>query len=481
MSDSTPSDASGSTGDSTPSDASGNTGVIGVPVLDIQPNDGVAEGQITDAEGIAHTVNVVLVSEGKLQLTWSADGDISGYDVTILDAAGQAMVSQTNMSGTSATIDSVYLTPGEVYTLIVTAHTAADASVTAESTLYFALSGAEPEPVSVSEPEPVASSSEPTTTASEPEPQPEPEPEPVAAASEPEPEPVSIGVPVLDIQPNQGLIEMDVGGFTAPVYQVGDGTIALSWRADGDVSGYNVCILDSSGNAMVDQNLADTGASISSSYLIPGEIYILNVTAYAAADSSVVSNAAQYFTYVPAVDESTSDEASYDDSSYDESSYGDSSYDESSYGDSSYDDSSYDESSYGDSSYDDSSYDESYYDDSSYDESYYDDSSYDESYYDESSYDDSPAWTTAITPYSDYEEIWMLQQRLVEWKWLSNGSYAEGVLDEATVQAVLDFQAMCAEYGIGLIPCDPMEPSVETDTLALLFNTNGEIYANPYA
>ena len=510
--DSTPSDTSGNTGDSTPSDASGNTGVIGVPVLDIQPNNGVTEGQITDAEGIVQTVNVVLVGEGKLQLAWPADGDISGYDVTILNAAGQAMVSQTQMSGASATIDSVNLTPGEIYTLTVTAHAAADESVTSEATLYFALPGAEPEPVAVSEPdaaasepdetssEPDATASEPDETASEPdetasepdEPASEPdetasEPDETASEPEPEPEPVNIGVPVLDIQPNQGLIEMEVDGYTAPVYQVGDGTIALSWMADGEISGYNVCILDSNGNAMVDQNLTDTGASISSSYLIPGEVYILSVTAYAAADSSVVSNAALYFTYVPAVDDAPSyDEPTYDEPSYDEPSYDEPTYDEPSYDEPTYDEPTYEEPTYDEPSYDEPSYDEPTYDEPSYDEPTYDEPSYDEPTYDEPSYDeptyeDSPAWTTAITPYSDYEEIWMLQQRLVEWKWLSNGSYAEGVLDEATVQAVLDFQAMCAEYGIGLIPCDPMEPSVETDTLALLFNTNGEVYANPYA
>ena len=500
---------------------------IGAPALDIQPNNGVTEGQITDADGIVQTVNVVLVGEGKLQLAWPADGDISGYDVTILNAAGQAMVSQTQMSGASATIDSVYLTPGEIYTLTVTAHAAADESVTSEATLYFALPGAEPEPVAVSEPDAAASepdetSSEPDEMASEPdepasepdepasepdEPASEPdatasEPDEPASEPEPEPEPVNIGVPVLDIQPNQGLIEMEVDGYTAPVYQVGDGTIALSWMADGDVSGYNVCILDSNGNAMVDQNLTDTGASISSSYLIPGEIYTLNVTAYAAADSSVVSNAALYFTYVPAVDDAPAyDEPSYDEPTYDEPTYDEPSYDEPTYEEPTYEEPTYEEPSYEEPSYDEPSYDEptyeepSYeeptyeeptydeptYDEPTYDEPTYDEPTYEESTYDEPTYEDSPAWTTAITPYSDYEEIWMLQQRLVEWKWLSNGSYTEGVLDEATVQAVVDFQTLCAEYGIGLIPCDPMDPVVETDTLALLFNTNGEVYANPYA
>ena len=226
------------------------------------------------------------------------------------------------------------------------------------------------------------------------------------------------------------------------------------------------------------------------------------MTAYAAADSSVVSNAALYFTYVPAVDdapaydepsydeptygEPTYDEPSYDEPTYEEPTYEEPTYEEPSYEEPSYDEPSYDEPTYEEPSYEEPTYEEPTYDEPTYDEPTYDEPTYDEPTYEESTYDeptyeDSPAWTTAITPYSDYEEIWMLQQRLVEWKWLSNGSYTEGVLDEATVQAVVDFQTLCAEYGIGLIPCDPMDPVVETDTLALLFNTNGEVYANPYA
>ena len=95
--------------------------------------------------------------------------------------------------------------------------------------------------------------------------------------------------------------------------------------------------------------------------------------------------------------------------------------------------------------------------------------------------DDPSAWSTAITPDFDFEGIVVLQQRLVEWKWLAKDGYYEGVLDEATVQAIVDFQTVCAENGIELIPCDPADPVIETDTLALLFNANGEVYANPYA
>ncbi|MDO5324305.1 MAG: hypothetical protein Q4G06_09805, partial [Clostridia bacterium] len=120
-----------------------------------------------------------------------------------------------------------------------------------------------------------------------------------------------------------------------------------------------------------------------------------------------------------------------------------------------------------------------------YSEPEYEEPEYSEPEYEEpaASYptDDPSAWSTAITPDFDPEGIKVLQQCLVEWKWLAKDSYIEGVLDEITVQAIVDFQTVCAENGINLIPCDPMDPVIEIDTLALLFNANGEVYANPYA
>ncbi|MGN1004966.1 MAG: hypothetical protein ACI4O8_00490, partial [Aristaeellaceae bacterium] len=95
--------------------------------------------------------------------------------------------------------------------------------------------------------------------------------------------------------------------------------------------------------------------------------------------------------------------------------------------------------------------------------------------------DDPSAWATAVTASFDSEGIRVIQQRLVDWKWLAANSYTEGALDDATVQAIIDFQTVCAENGVSLIPCDPSNPVIETDTLALLFNADGQSYANPYA
>ena len=52
---------------------------------------------------------------------------------------------------------------------------------------------------------------------------------------------------------------------------------------------------------------------------------------------------------------------------------------------------------------------------------------------------------------------------------LLDGAYTVGTLDDATVQAVIDFQSYCAEnFDSVLTPIDPMNPVIDTQTLALL-------------
>ena len=194
-------------------------------------------------------------------------------------------------------------------------------------------------------------------------------------------------------------------------------------------------------------------------------IYSLNVTAYAAADDSVTESATLYFSYVPAPaaepeavePESTDPEPEYTDP---EPEYTDP------------------EPEYTDPEPEYTDPEPEYTDPEPEPEP--EDTEPEEPAADYPT-DDPSAWSTAITPDFDFEGIVVLQQRLVEWKWLAKDGYYEGVLDEATVQAIVDFQTVCAENGIDLIPCDPMDPVIETDTLALLFNANGEVYANPYA
>ena len=87
--------------------------------------------------------------------------------------------------------------------------------------------------------------------------------------------------------------------------------------------------------------------------------------------------------------------------------------------------------------------------------------------------DDPNSWTSAIDADSDGEAIAMIQKRLVEWGWLGSDSYAEGKLDDVTVQAVIDFQNACNESGLSVTVTDASNPSIDVPTLHLLFNADG--------
>lgn len=95
--------------------------------------------------------------------------------------------------------------------------------------------------------------------------------------------------------------------------------------------------------------------------------------------------------------------------------------------------------------------------------------------------DDPAAWTEAISPNSAHEAIATIQKRLVEWHWLEKGAYSKGKLDEATVQAILDFQNYCNESGMNVALIDSSDPVVDTDSLRLLFNADGASFKNPNA
>ncbi len=444
---------------------------VGSPVLAIEPSLGIVEAEITDANGAVQTVSVVQVAgdQDLLHLFYPAEGDVFSYDVFIVDSHGQVIIDEYMIVDADTFINSAFLTPGEIYRMDVTAHAAADDRVTATSTLYFTLYA----PEATDAPDAAADAAGEPAVISEPE-----------AVSEPEVvEPVTIGNPVLGVEPNLGTTELDVGGFTAPVYELSDGDIQFSWFAEGNIAGYNVRILDANETEMVNQNLTDTGAGISSDYLTPEAIYSLNVTAYSSEDGSVTSNAVLYFRYVPAPAAEPETQEPVQEPEYAEPEDTEPEDTEPEDTEPEYTEPEYTEPEYTEPEYTEPEYTEPEYTEPEYTEPEDTEPEYEEPAEEPASYptDDPSAWTEAIYPDSDPEAIRVIQQRLVEWKWLAKDSCEEGILDGATIQAIVDFQAICAEGGIDLIPCNPDDPSIEPDTLALLFNANGDSYANPNA
>ena len=94
---------------------------------------------------------------------------------------------------------------------------------------------------------------------------------------------------------------------------------------------------------------------------------------------------------------------------------------------------------------------------------------------------DPNTWTSEIKADSDAEAIAMIQQRLVEWKWLAEDSYTKGSLDGATVDAVIAFQNACVASGLNVTVTDPENVVIGTDTLHLLFNADNMVLTNPNA
>ena len=88
--------------------------------------------------------------------------------------------------------------------------------------------------------------------------------------------------------------------------------------------------------------------------------------------------------------------------------------------------------------------------------------------------DDPDSWTEAIDASSDAEAIAMIQKRLVEWGWLEKDGYSKGKLDEATVQAVIQFQNACNDGGHSVSVTDASNPSIDVPTLHLLFKADGK-------
>ena len=88
--------------------------------------------------------------------------------------------------------------------------------------------------------------------------------------------------------------------------------------------------------------------------------------------------------------------------------------------------------------------------------------------------------TQPVSIDSDAQVIVLVQDRLVEWGWLPMEVYVPGELDEATVQAVTDFQNYYTENtGETLLPMYAELPVIETDTLAVLMADGDVAWLNP--
>lgn len=229
---------------------------------------------------------VVSISEGKVGVRWSVEGDVERYAITVQDSAGETVYSKDPVKDTRFTIDTRKMIPGEVYTLRlgVMPEGGGEADMIWKS-VRFTLP-AEPEEIEEDSPfEPLDEDEEEDEPFDEPEEERDGEPfeEPdgeselvpeTAFAQKPEetlPVVGSVSAPQITIAGE------DAGGGAILVE---DDRIQVNWTAEGDVDTYYVRIMDSNGNDITEpQYTTQTGFTMRSANMEPGEVYTLTVGA----------------------------------------------------------------------------------------------------------------------------------------------------------------------------------------------------------
>ena len=470
---------------------------------------------------------VQYVAPGKVVLHWHADGDVDYYEVEVLDEDGDTWLSQTTQAE-KLSFKSSDMTVGEVYTLFVYAipenGTIDDATVEAE---FFALEDVsipksmEPDEddeadeadaddgeteggeTEKAEDEETGEAEGGETVADGGDDAPEAEDE-TDEETETELVEKSVEGPVVPLEPVVGAVEES--HVTAPelsfetvvaeadgIVYLADDKVIMNWASEGDVEGYYAEIADSQGNVLAHATTDKQVLAIKQGNLQPGEVYTLTVTAIPAGGSvedgaSDSAKLALYAEVAGAVEETAEEtyaaeeteepepvkdapaqeepvkqepveEAPVQEEAPKEAQTPEYETDyeeayEEEYGDS--------EEAYSEEDYEESDYEE---DDA---EDYAEDYAEDEPEAAEAPEEASAAdpWSEALTPDSDSGLIAQVQKKLISLGFLDSGDCDSGVLDEATLQAVRDFQSWYNDNQGGEL--SPAGGSVSVATLGAL-------------
>ena len=212
-------------------------GEVGVPQIGISPVDSISGG-----------VYYLDPAAGRVNFTWSADGDVAAYYVRVADSAGNTIVSQ-QVTNTNGNLSLSSMEEGTLYTISVGAIPVNGAVDNARwAHLQFALKG----------------TPTPTPTVA-----PTPTPAPTAT---PTPAPGEVGIPSVSITPVES-VSVDM------IHYVKEGTLTLGWSAGGDVDYYLVQVFDGMGQTLVSQEFTDTATTLGTRNMREGEVYTLRVTA----------------------------------------------------------------------------------------------------------------------------------------------------------------------------------------------------------
>ncbi len=210
----------------------------GVPTS--EPTEAPSLGRVGDIgiafDGEAAGSDVVVVSEGKLTVRWRAEGEVDSYFVYVQDSNGRSIAAEEGTEHTGFTVNTDQMTPGEVYTLRLGVMPArGDEDDIVWRTAQFML----PERAT-----------------------PEPEPEPTVA---------EISAPRISIAGTAA------GSSTITL---AEDTVQVGWSSSGDVESYYLRVTDADGDDIFEPRYTtQTGFNLRTDDMQPGMLYTLTVGA----------------------------------------------------------------------------------------------------------------------------------------------------------------------------------------------------------
>ena len=228
---------------------------------------------------------VIVVSEGTVKVSWSVEGEPDCYYVYVEDSTGNSVLKGEAVDNTSFEVHSSRMNPGEIYTLTVGALpvNGAEEDIVWKQVLFMLPEAEADEPVE-----------EDPTREPEQEPTPEPTDEPTPEPEEPEDEPTE--VPEKGTVTEVAISIGGISAGSSPIVMEGD-SFQITWNGGDEVASYSYQIKDADGTVIVQkENTDQTGITAKASAMEPGMVYTITVGAMPVNGTSddIVWNRAQF-------------------------------------------------------------------------------------------------------------------------------------------------------------------------------------------
>ena len=204
---------------------------------------------VITVEALGEMEGVYFVGDTSALISWQAEGEVRAYSIYLTNSAGDSLAALTETDKQSMAVDPATMTDGEIYTLRVIAipvngFEEHGKSAQVQIMLY---DGRTPEPTE----------------------------EPVAQIGQ-------IGIVVSGHTANDG-----------DTYYAGNDGMTIAWSAEGDVAGYDVLVVDSNGETIIDrEGVTNTSMTVNPGDLAEDVVYTFTVTAVPKGGSAEDGNSA---------------------------------------------------------------------------------------------------------------------------------------------------------------------------------------------